>query len=447
MNLGMENETTEHKRSTAELTAAMESAAAILNKHGHGELYFGVRPRDGEVVGMDVSEKTLRDVSQAFTSKIEPRVYPTVERLATDDGKSYIKVVFAGDDRPYACEGRYRIRSADEDLPMSVAMLEGMMLERAARKSPWDGRPSGKRVEDAVRGVAERIVEAGRRRDRIPEPYSDDAAAVRGLGLVAEDGTLTNAGALLLCRGGSPFRLTMGAVAGNDRAATILDLRQEDGPVFDLVERAEHFVMSNIRRRLVFGTGVAREEVPEIPRAAVREAIVNAFCHRDWTDPSAVVIDVFTDTVRVTNPGLFPEGKPPKAFVDGTAAPSRPRNPGLTSALYKAGYIETYGSGIRRIRDLCAEAGVRFSYRQEHDCTSIAFERPGSQVEGETDDAMSIRDRVLLLLSDGDSHSSREVSDALGISRRSVQRALGSLAEDGLVVREGNARQSRWHKA
>ncbi len=70
VNLGIENETTEHKRSTAELEAAMESVASILNKHDHGELYFGVRPRDGEIIGMDVSEKTLRVISQAFANRV-----------------------------------------------------------------------------------------------------------------------------------------------------------------------------------------------------------------------------------------------------------------------------------------------------------------------------------------------------------------------------------------
>lgn len=136
MNLGMETEYVEHKRSTSEMREGMESVASILNKHGHGTLYFGVHPSDGEVVGQDVSEKTLRDVSQAFTNRIEPRVYPTVERLVTDDGHAYIRAQFSGDERPYACDGRYRIRSADEDLPMSAAMLEEMMLERASKSSP-----------------------------------------------------------------------------------------------------------------------------------------------------------------------------------------------------------------------------------------------------------------------------------------------------------------------
>lgn len=136
MNLGMEIEYVEHKRSTSEIREGMESVASILNKHGHGTLYFGVRPSDGKGVGQDVSEKTLRDVSQAFTNRIEPRVYPTVERLVTDDGKAYIRAQFSGDERPYACDGRYRIRSADVDLPMSAAMLEEMVLERASKSSP-----------------------------------------------------------------------------------------------------------------------------------------------------------------------------------------------------------------------------------------------------------------------------------------------------------------------
>jgi ATP-dependent DNA helicase RecG len=68
-----ETETVEFKRSTSEIKDAVVSIAAMLNKHGRGELYFGIR-NDGTVVGQDVSEKTLRDVSQAISNHIEPKV-------------------------------------------------------------------------------------------------------------------------------------------------------------------------------------------------------------------------------------------------------------------------------------------------------------------------------------------------------------------------------------
>lgn len=76
MNLGPETERVEHKKSTSELKEGMQSIAAILNKHGGGELFFGVRD-DGEVAGQQLGARTLRDISQAITNSIEPRVYAT----------------------------------------------------------------------------------------------------------------------------------------------------------------------------------------------------------------------------------------------------------------------------------------------------------------------------------------------------------------------------------
>lgn len=196
----MEDERTEHKRSTSEMREAMESVASILNKHGSGTLYFGVRPSDGEVVGQDVSEKTLRDISQAFTNRIEPRVVPAIERLETEGGKAYVKVSFAGDDRPYACDGRYRIRSADEDLPVGAALLEQMMLERAAGRSPWDRRPSGRPIADVDEDTLRAYVERGVERGRIPFPYIDARDALSRLGLLCDDDILTNRMLLRLAR-------------------------------------------------------------------------------------------------------------------------------------------------------------------------------------------------------------------------------------------------------
>ena len=72
-------------------------------------------------IGQEASEKTLRAVSQAVGNHIEPKIHPRIEKLMTEDGKPYIKVQFSGSRQPYSCDGRYRIRSADEDSPMRSA--------------------------------------------------------------------------------------------------------------------------------------------------------------------------------------------------------------------------------------------------------------------------------------------------------------------------------------
>ncbi len=78
MNLGKESETLEFKKTTGELKEAMISISSILNKHGVGTLYFGVKP-NGDVVGQDVSESSLRDVSRFVYESIKPQIYPVIQ--------------------------------------------------------------------------------------------------------------------------------------------------------------------------------------------------------------------------------------------------------------------------------------------------------------------------------------------------------------------------------
>ena len=92
MNLGRETETLEFKKSTGELKEGIISIGAILNKHQKGELYFGVRP-DGTPIGQEISEKTLRDISQAISNHIEPQIFPEIQTVRID-GKEGILVRF-----------------------------------------------------------------------------------------------------------------------------------------------------------------------------------------------------------------------------------------------------------------------------------------------------------------------------------------------------------------
>ncbi|MBU1202110.1 MAG: ATP-binding protein [Nanoarchaeota archaeon] len=73
----IESETLELKKSTSELKEAVISIVAMLNKHSSGKLIFGISPK-GEVLGQDVSEKTIRTVSQKIANSIEPKIYPEV---------------------------------------------------------------------------------------------------------------------------------------------------------------------------------------------------------------------------------------------------------------------------------------------------------------------------------------------------------------------------------
>ena len=146
MIIGKESEKLEFKKSTAELRESVISMAAILNKHGSGELYFGVHS-NGTPIGQEIGAYTLRDISQAVSNHLEPKVYSRISE-AVINHKRCIHVEFIGDDAPYLAYGRAYIRVADEDKQMSSATLEDYILRKHMGKDSWDGEPSYKTLDD-----------------------------------------------------------------------------------------------------------------------------------------------------------------------------------------------------------------------------------------------------------------------------------------------------------
>mgnify|MGYP003291969116 FL=1 len=135
MNLGKESENLEFKKTTGETKEAMISIASILNKHGVGTLYFGVKP-NGEVVGQNVSESSLRDISRAVYENIRPQIYPAIEEVVLE-GKHLIKVEFSGENTPYSAFGRYYLRTADEDREVTPDELKTFFSANKYREK-WE---------------------------------------------------------------------------------------------------------------------------------------------------------------------------------------------------------------------------------------------------------------------------------------------------------------------
>lgn len=137
-------------------------------------------------------------------------------------------------------------------------------------------QPSGRPVTDADEEAMRGFVELGLQAGRVSDGFTNVSDILRRLGVIAPDGALTNAAAVAFYKAPSAYPgMKLGLLAGNDKL-DIFDLQQEDLPLIQLLKRAEFFVVSNIRRRFVFGEpGMQRREIPEIPREAVREAVAN----------------------------------------------------------------------------------------------------------------------------------------------------------------------------
>ena len=113
----------------------------------------------------------------------------------------------------------------------------------------------------------------------------------------------------------------------------------------------------NTHRRFEFTGALEREEIPEIPFEAVREALLNAFCHRDYLVSSNVQVDILKDRVEIFSPGCLPVDMDLEKHLSQEEIYSRSRNKLLATTLYRSGDIESYGSGLPRIRRLCEGGG------------------------------------------------------------------------------------------
>lgn len=126
MNIGIETEEIEFKKSTGELKEGIISLTSMLNKNGKGTLYFGVK-NDGIVIGQQIGDNTLRDISQAIANFIKPQIIPSISVEYIEE-RNIIKVFVQGNQSPYSAYGKYYMRSADEDREISPDTLRNVML-------------------------------------------------------------------------------------------------------------------------------------------------------------------------------------------------------------------------------------------------------------------------------------------------------------------------------
>ena len=171
---------------------------------------------------------------------------------------------------------------------------------------------------------------------------------------------LLKAAEVLFCNDNS-MEIQAAVFAGTDKI-TFLDIKKFKGNIFSLRKQAEAYVKEHIKWRAEITSG-PRKEIPEIPVDAIREAIGNSLCHRDYSDPKGNEVAIFKDRVDVYNPGTFPDELAPDDFIKGDGY-SILRNPLVAETMYMSADIEKWASGLKRIYDECTAAGVKVEFKR-----------------------------------------------------------------------------------
>lgn len=440
MNLGIESETIEFKKTTGEMKSAMVSISAILNKRGIGTLYFGVKP-NGDVIGQDVSESSLRDVSRAVYESIRPQIYPAIEEVILE-GKHLIKVEFSGEKGPYSAAGRYYLRTADEDREVSPEDLREIFSVNKYRGN-WEkekSRATDKQIDKkAIRAFWQKSVAVG----RMAEGKYTCPIVLNRFGLASE-GYLTNAGEALFGNT-HPVTLKMGIFA-TDEKLTILDMKMVEDNIFNLLNTAEEYILKNLRWRSEI-TGIEREEIPEIPVAVIREVLANSFAHAIYNGRTKHEICIHPGLITVYSPGEYASSHSPEDYIKKNLE-SEIRNETIAKILYLNKSTEQFGSGFKRIHGLCKDAGIKYAYENTLNGFKFILYRPQlqSDIPNVTLDVTltGTEMMVLAVLKQKPDISRVEIAEKVARTSRTVQRALDSLREKGYIERVGSKQNPFW---
>jgi ATP-dependent DNA helicase RecG len=430
-----ESESVELKKSLAELKQGLVSMAAILNKHQAGILWFGVR-NNGAIVGIDANEKTLRDLSQSIAAHIEPKIYPNIT-LESQQEKSCIKIVFSGKDAPYFAYGKAYMRVADEDRQLSARELEQLILAKHRDTLCWDSEPSSANanLETIDSGKLKRFVEnAGL-------SWSNPADALEKLG-VKKRGQLLNAATLFFAKT-SAMQLRC-AVFGGTTSAAIIDRHDFEGDILELIKEAQKYILKNIHIGMRV-KGLYREDVPEISIEAMREAIINAFCHRDYRDPDYVQVAVFKDRVEIRNPGELLDGLTIEELRKGNV--SKRRNPLVAELLRRVHMVEAWGRGVPLILE--KEPGVQF--REIAKLFITSFDRPsfGENVDKAVTTTQettqeTAQEKIIACLKAEPTLTRKLLAQLVDLSESGVKYHLNKLKAAGRIRHVGPTKAGRW---
>lgn len=352
-----ESENIELKKSISRLPDALKSICAFLNHKG-GSVFLGVTS-NGEIKGMDVSDKVLMKISQQIT-RIRPEITPEIRKINEGDVSLIEVKVPEGNNKPYFLNGIAYIRVGTEDKLIPPDELKRIILKE--NRENWDEEIiTSASFDDIDKDSLDKfLVKAKESRNFDIDVKVSLKEALERLGL-AKNGLLTNAAVLLFISKPQKFfpqaQIRCAKFKGNDITQHFIDMAVFEGNIWQQIDETEKFILSNIKRAAWLKTGnMERTEHLEYPFDAIREALINSICHRDYRSSGNVQVRIFDNSMEIWNPGKLPEGITIDLLKENHT--SKPRNRLIAKLLFLTKYIEQWGSGTNKMIKACINEGL-----------------------------------------------------------------------------------------
>lgn len=459
-----ESDVLEFKKSTSKLKEAFQALCGMLNGVG-GQVLVGVKD-SGKIEGQTISDNTKKEIAEHIR-RIEPSANILVKYVSYQRDLFIIILTVLSEQnlqKPYAYNGRPYQRIESTSVVMKQSKYHEMLSLKNSCFSDWETTLAisicgldGKQI----RRMIKLSVDAG----RIPESsnHEDQEDVLECLGLI-RDKKLTNAAAVLF---GTNLEISypqclikLARFKGVDKLQGFIDNKQFYGNAFEVLDHAENFFKTYLPISSTFkNDSFQRKDELAIPFLALREAVVNAVCHRDYSDRSGEIsVAIYDNSVEIWSKGKLPDDLTVDDLTKKHA--SCPRNKLISEIFYKCGYIEKWGSGTLRIIELCKERGLpKPKYSEYSGGFSIEFlylKVPTISNYSEFEkiilqeykaELLAREIEILKILFKSDELTSTMILSKMKSppSERTIRNNLVHLQKLGLVARKGAGSNIAWH--
>src|SRR6056297_592255 len=432
-----EGKNVEFKEELPSSQAIAKTVIAFSNTAG-GKLIIGVNDQ-GEVTGLksDVDILELEDkVASVIYDNCYPNVLPDIYTTTIDDQVLLVIEVYRGNLLPYYLkkhgknEGVYIRIGATNRKASYENILE---LERQRMNLSYD--------QEANRQVDFHSLDLSLISDRFAKVNKSlDKSVMKNLKLVLEEnGTLYPSNGLLILLGKfEHVRMKCSRFKGTTMDV-FLDRKEYDGDLFTQLENTENFIKNHIRLSSQI-KGLQREDQYELPIEAIRESLVNAVVHRDYSnDGRDIKIGIYDDIVNIVSPGGFPSTITQEDILEGR---SEIRNKVIARVFKELNYIEQWGSGIRRIKSSCKARGLKEpEIVEKGDFVDVSLYREVEHVIEAVENTISLTDqeqKIIEFLKEQDGIiRTRDAKNILNVEERRAREVLKDLVEKQVIDKKG----------
>lgn len=394
-----------------------------------GTLIIGKDDR-GEIKHLSNAHKLLEDIPNQARDLLGLMVDVN---LKTQSSKDFLEITVEPYPFPISLRGKYYYRSGSTLQELKGDALTKFLLDRQGRK--WDAVPVPQlAVEDLKKETFDFFRKKAEKSDRLTpdDVHGSNQELLESLHLFLEEEQLMKRAAVLLFHP-NPEKYITGASIKIGFFESDDDLKFQDEVKGNLLEQAEG-TLELLRTKYDIASisydGGTRLEKFTFPQDAVREAVLNAIAHKDYSSGIPIQISVYRNKIIFWNEGQLPENWTVEKLTQ--KHPSKPYNPDIANTLFRAGYIESWGRGTIKIFNACKEHKIAppiFSDTPpDFQVTLIKY----SDTELEKRGLKEALRKIVLHIQDFGSITNAEVQKLNNVSKATATRYLSELEDEYL---------------